>query len=116
MENLLSIVEQEISEIAADDLNEKDIHILGFALNKSEYLYNFVAFLDLQYTFDEIIAQRSRGAPGKWENKELSYINIVPQELTEAFSKSPRIGFSVLAVYWALKNIGRASWLSALVK
>jgi len=99
------LVEEELSpEIK---LKDENIQILGFGLNRKEYLYNFVGCVMLPCSFSELLRFRSRGSQGKWKTASITRVEMDGNSVREAVNRSARLGFSVWSLYLTMASMDK---------
>ncbi len=63
---------EELCELNDDEMS---VHFLGFFFDKKYNQWNIVGVVDLSITHNELIKRRNSGVDGRWELKELTFVN-----------------------------------------
>lgn len=105
--NLLSVchraINEEIGNIESDKI---DVSVLGFVFDKMYNQWNFIGEAYIDMTQDELILRRNSGAAGKWELKNLDFINLHPKDVFQYLSTHKMWDMGLVTTYFTLVHYG----------
>lgn len=90
------------------ELPREDICFLGFGVDLDYYQWNVIGFARLAVTSEELMVNRTRGSSGKWENRDIQFVDTNPDAVW-IFLRNRRLWATAwVALYWAMvREYGR---------
>ena len=92
-------INEEICELSE---SEMAIHLLGLLFDKQYNQWNIIGVADLKIPYTEVNRRRRSGVSGRWELRELSFVNLDLGEIFDFLSKHKIWDMGLVTNYLAL--------------
>ena len=84
------------------EISQSDIKFLGFGVDMDYYQWGVLGVVYVDRTANEILKDLTRGAKGKWENREVQPIDSDPRTVFEYLKGKKIWSTGLVTIYWAL--------------
>ena len=91
-----------IEEELGVEISQSDIKFLGFGVDMDYYQWNVLGVVYVDKTANEILKDLTRGAKGKWENREVQPVDSDPRTVFEYLKGKKIWSTGLVTIYWAL--------------
>ncbi|AMV12327.1 hypothetical protein ABS784_16395 [Geobacillus sp. G4] len=80
----------------------ENIKFLGFGVDEQYYQWNIIGIAHCKEKAEEIMKQRSRGIPGKWEMEQILFIPFKIRDVLYTIKNEKMWSTAKVALYWSL--------------